>query len=64
MPIPVDAEVKRREPTEGEKANGWTADTLADYLAERRNQQIAFVAKKKPRVPVVESYDGFNPYKW
>jgi len=62
--VAVDTGLAPPEPTQGEKANGWTAESLAGYLAERRNQQIVYATRKRPRRIVVEDYDGFNPFKW
>lgn len=42
------------EPTEDERANGWTAETLTAYLCEREQQQAEF----KPRKPTPGTAEG------
>ena len=44
--------VERIEPTPEEAANGWTADTLSAYVAERRAAEEVRIdprARRKPR---------------
>ena len=49
------------EPTEDERANGWTAETLTAYLREREQQQAEF----KPRGPVQGTAEGaYDVAKW
>ena len=49
------------EPSEDEKANGWTAETLTAYLREREQQQAEF----KPRGPVQGTAEGaYDVAKW
>jgi hypothetical protein len=37
------------EPTPEEKKNGWTAQTLTAYLAERQKQEDEVFHSKKPK---------------
>ena len=61
---PVAPVPEIRELTEGEIANGWTKETLAAYLEERRAQKIAYLTRAKPRQVVVQNFDGFSPFRW
>lgn len=56
------------EPTKDEKRNGWTAETLTMYLAERTaGQSLAIdphsLHRRMARRPRVQN-DRYNPLKW
>jgi len=46
------------EPSEAEKANGWTAKTLTDYI-KSRNVEVFTVA---PRI--TKTNNDYDPYRW
>ena len=56
------------EPTEGERKNGWTADTLTTYLTERlAGQSLAAdagsVHRRAARRPNVQNHH-YRPHRW
>lgn len=56
------------EPTEDEKRNGWTAETLTQYLAERSAGQslsvdINSLHRRIARRPDVQNH-RYNPHRW
>lgn len=63
-------------PTEGERANGWDAASLADYLAERDGATAARDGKpltggnvvmpwQRPRpMPRIETTHDYDPFEW
>lgn len=52
------SERKIVEPTEDEKKNGWTTDSLSDYLAEQENRIYT------DRVPVMTQNSKYSPFRW
>lgn len=58
---------ERIEPTEDEKKNGWTAETLAKYMAERGSAQAGVVYHdpkfRPPRRPSVAN-GKYSPHRW
>lgn len=44
--------------------NGWTEDTLREYLSERDNQKREHAAAKQYAVPKMENAKTFNPHNW
>lgn len=62
--IPSDDMV---EPSEEEKRNGWTAESLTAYLRERGNAQFGMVTfdpeYRSPRRPRQTNGD-YNPHRW
>lgn len=62
------AEQPRVEPTEDEKRNGWTAESLTAYLAERNAGQslsidVNSLHRRLARRPVVQNH-RYNPLRW
>lgn len=56
------------EPTEEEKRNGWTAETLTEYLATRNAGQSLdadpdSLHRKLARRPTVQNH-RYNPLRW
>lgn len=56
------------EPTDEEKRNGWTKETLSRYLAERRaGQSLAAdpesALRRLARRPTEQNH-RYNPHKW
>lgn len=56
------------EPTEDEKKNGWTADTLTAYLTERLAGQslsadVGSVHRRAARRPNVQNHH-YRPHRW
>ena len=56
------------EPTEEEKRNGWTAETLTDYLIERNAGQslgidVNSLHRRIARRPQVQNHK-YNPRRW
>jgi len=56
------------EPTEDERRNGWTKDTLTTYLAEREAGQslsidVNSLHRKLARRPNVQNH-RYNPLRW
>lgn len=57
------------QPTEDEKKNGWTAETLTAYIRERnRNVEgygilTQWLTDKKPQAKVMNAAD-FDPLSW
>ena len=56
------------EPTEGEKKNGWTAETLTHYLIERKAGQsldvdVNSLQRKMGRRPIEQDHK-YNPLRW
>jgi hypothetical protein len=56
------------EPTKDEKRNGWTAEALTDYLAERSaGQEVKAdpfsVHRKAGTRPSVQN-TGYSPHRW
>ena len=47
------------EPTEDEKKNGWTAETLTAYVRERDN-----VDHRKPKERPVKTNSKYSPFRW
>ena len=61
-------EQKKVEPSEEEKRNGWTTDTLTAYLAERQAGQslsidVNSAYRKQARMPVIQNHK-YNPHRW
>ena len=57
----------RPEPTADEKKNGWTRDSLAQYLAERADQTQQFAklkAERAVRPARAETVHRFDPHRW
>ena len=51
------------EPTEDERANGWTAASLTQYVREREKAQTAAVLfREKPRPPMANG--RYSTFKW
>lgn len=50
------------EPSEDEKRNGWTAETLTKYLQERRAENFTAVFEREPRKP--KQAKGYRPLRW
>ena len=56
------------EPTEGEKKNGWTAETLTRYLIERKAGQsldvdVNSLQRRMARRPIEQDHK-YNPLRW
>jgi hypothetical protein len=56
------------EPTDEEKRNGWTAETLTEYIAERRAGQSLHadpnsLQSRIARRPA-ETNHTYNPHRW
>ena len=56
------------EPSEDEKRNGWTTETLTAYVAERKaGQSLAIdplsVRRQAEQMPRVQK-NGYNPHRW
>lgn len=56
------------EPTDEEKRNGWTAETLTAYLAERKAGQdlsidVDSLQRKLARRPTQQNH-RYNPLRW
>lgn len=55
------------EPTPEERKNGWTAEKLGAYIAERNRatrNRILGDPSKSPRRLVVLNSKTFNPHRW
>lgn len=64
----MEPESTQVEPTEEEKKNGWTAETLTAYLVERlAGQSLAVdvnsLHRKVARRPNVQNH-RYNPLRW
>lgn len=45
--------------------NGWTEETLSEYLKTRERQKVAYAsAQVSNRVARIENVTKFNPHKW
>ena len=51
------------EPTEDEKKNGWTAESLNAYRRERARASFLKVYEKPEFKPAVQNHT-YNPLKW
>ena len=51
------------EPTEDEKRNGWTTETLTQYLADREKAQSAAVLDRKP-ARQTRANSKYRPLRW
>ena len=55
------------EPTEGERANGWTAESLTAYLRAREREREQFLgdekAQRRAKAPA-KCQNDFDPFKW
>lgn len=61
-------EQKTVEPTEEEKKNGWTAESLTNYLAERKAAQslgidVNSFYRKSLKRPMTQNHK-YNPLRW
>ncbi len=50
------------QPTEEEARNGWTAETLTDYVRQRQRAQAAKVFPEKPPRPTMAN-SKYNPLR-
>lgn len=62
------AQLEPVEPTDEEKRNGWTTETLTTYLAERQAGQALAVDvnslhRRLARRPTVQNH-RYNPKRW
>jgi hypothetical protein len=51
------------EPTKEEKRNGWTRNTLKEYILKREQEQAKFIFQKPPMRPVEQNHK-YKPHKW
>ena len=61
-------EQEKIEPTEEEKKNGWTAESLTAYLAERKAAQslgidVNSFYRKSLQRPMAQNHK-YNPLRW
>jgi|TARA_R110000803_G_scaffold38351_1_gene82824 hypothetical protein len=56
-------EIDKYEPTNEEKKNGWTKETLRSYHESRNRQQMKFIHSKKVSMPGEQNHK-YNPHKW
>lgn len=54
------------EPTADEKKNGWTAESLADYLRQRGAERVHYATNVKDRTSnlVIQNINDFDPHSW
>lgn len=56
------------EPTEEEKRNGWTKETLTEYILERKISQAEENTLRAmliiPKKYSIENETEYNPHKW
>ena len=52
------------EPTEEEKRNGWTAETLTEYLAERKAGQSLAMDPNSLHSRMASDCRAYNPHKF
>lgn len=58
---------ERVEPTPDERRNGWSAESLAAYLAQRTAETRAFAklqSERGTRIARAEGFHRFNPHDW
>lgn len=55
--------VKLIKPTEDERKNGWTSETLTRYMKERELEQAHQVLYRKEEPPAFQN-SRYNPHKW
>jgi hypothetical protein len=64
----ADANQELVEPTEDERRNGWTAETLSQYLAEQRAGQSLRIDPHSLQNRVAarssEQNHRYNPHRW
>lgn len=51
------------EPTEEERRNGWTAESLRAYRAERERAQAETALHRKPPPPQVQN-NQYSVHRW
>jgi hypothetical protein len=59
--------MKRIEPTDEEKRNGWTADELTAYIEDRERAQAGVVSMDPDYRPVAKPYianSRYRPNRW
>lgn len=53
------------EPNDGEKANGWTSESLTRYLEEMETQKMRYLMDMKaPKRVEIENVASFDARKW
>jgi len=55
--------MKKIEPTEDEKKNGWTKDKLDAYIRERERGRFLATFYREPERPHIQNY-RYSPFKW
>lgn len=54
---------KKYKPTEEERKNGWTSDTLTKYMHDRDLEQAHKVLYPEPKLPSFQN-NKYNPHRW
>ena len=62
-PEPVTAEPDLIEPTAEEAKNGWTAETLTTYVAEREKARSELIVTRRPVKPRMAK-SKYSPHRW
>jgi len=56
---------RKIEPTKEEQRNGWSEQTLSDYLKHRaKHEQRAVDAFSRPAVRPAQANNTYNPRRW
>lgn len=61
---PTDSTDELVEPTEDERKNGWTAETLTRYLVEADKRASAHMDPLRPRRRPDMQNSSYNPLRW
>lgn len=51
------------EPTDEERRNGWTPETLTKYIRERESAQSKSIIDRQPAKPQVAN-GRYSPFNW